>query len=176
MTELGQVVFKLATIQKERYLTDYSRKQGWENQTIFCLTANNLRLFKKLVSFLSFASSRLQCSFYTYQYELTKRNTIQLTKSTCAGFVAQSCPTLHPTDCSPPVSSVHGDSPGKNIGVGCHALLQGIFPTQGSNLGLLNCRQILYHLSHQGSPRILEWVAYPFSRGSCQPWNRTGVS
>ena len=43
------------------------------------------------------------------------------------------------------------DSPGKNTGVGCHALLQEIFPTQGSNLGLSHCRQILYHLSHQGS-------------------------
>ena len=57
-------------------------------------------------------------------------------------------------------------SPGKNTRVGCHALLQGIFPTQGSNPGLPYCRQILYHLSHQGSSRILEWVAYPFSRGS----------
>ena len=44
------------------------------------------------------------------------------------------------------------DSPGKNTGMGCHALLQGIFRTQGSNLGLLHCGQILYHLSHQGSP------------------------
>ena len=44
------------------------------------------------------------------------------------------------------------NSPGKNTGVGCHALLHGIFLTQGSNLGLLHCRQILYHLSHQGSP------------------------
>ena len=43
------------------------------------------------------------------------------------------------------------DSPGKNTGVGCHFLLQGIFPTQGSNLGLLRCRQTLYPLSHQGS-------------------------
>ena len=43
------------------------------------------------------------------------------------------------------------DSPGKNTGVGHHALLQGIFPTQGSNPGLLHCRQILYQLSHQGS-------------------------
>ena len=43
------------------------------------------------------------------------------------------------------------DFPGKNTGVGCHALLQGIFPTQGSNLGLLYCRQTLYCLSHQGS-------------------------
>ena len=58
------------------------------------------------------------------------------------------------------------DFPDKNTGVGCHALLQGIFPTQGSNPGLLHCRQILYCLSHQGSPRILEWVAHPFSRGS----------
>ena len=45
------------------------------------------------------------------------------------------------------------NSPGKHTGVGCHFLLQGIFPTQGSNLGLLHCRQILHHLSHQGSPR-----------------------
>ena len=45
---------------------------------------------------------------------------------------------------------------GKNIGVGCHALLQEIFSTQGLNLGLPNCRQNLYRLSHQGSPRIYE--------------------
>ena len=53
---------------------------------------------------------------------------------------------------------------------------EGIFLTQGSRSGLPHCRQILYHLSHQGSPRILEWVAYPFSRGSCWPRNQTGVS
>ena len=53
----------------------------------------------------------------------------------------------NPMDCSP------GHSPGKNTGVGCHALLQGTFPSQGSNPGLPHCRQILYHLSHQGSPR-----------------------
>ena len=57
-----------------------------------------------------------------------------------------------PMDSSPPVSSVHGDAPGKNTGVGCHFLLQGIFSTQGSNPGLLHCRRILYQLSHQGSP------------------------
>ena len=45
-------------------------------------------------------------------------------------------------------------SPGKNTGVGSHSLLQGLFLTQGSNLGLLHCRQILYHVSHWGSPRI----------------------
>ena len=54
---------------------------------------------------------------------------------------------LWPMDCSPPGSSVHEDSPGKNTGVGYHALLQGIFPKQGSNPDLPHCRQILYHLS-----------------------------
>ena len=54
-------------------------------------------------------------------------------------LVAQLCLTLFdPMECSPPGSSVHGDSPGKNTGVGCHALLQGIFPTQGSNPGLVS--------------------------------------
>ena len=66
--------------------------------------------------------------------------------------------------------------PGQNTGVGSLSLLQGIFPTQGSNLGLPHCRPILYQLNHKRSPRILEWVAYPFSRGSSQPRNRTGVS
>ena len=55
-----------------------------------------------------------------------------------------------PKDCSPPGCPVRGDSPGKNTGVGCHALLQGIFPTQGSNSGLSHCRQILYHLRGLG--------------------------
>ena len=59
--------------------------------------------------------------------------------------------------------------------MGCHALLQEIFPTQGSNPGLPHCRWIVYHLSHQGSPRILKWV-YPFSRESSQPRNRARVS
>ena len=48
-------------------------------------------------------------------------------------------------DCSPPGLSVHGDSPGNSTGVGCHALLQGIFLTQGVNLCLLHCRRILCH-------------------------------
>ena len=76
----------------------------------------------------------------------------ELTDVPC--LVAQSCPTLcDPMCCGPPGSSVRGDSPGKNIGVG-------IFPTQGLNPGLLHCRRILHHLNQQGSPRILEWVAY----------------
>ena len=49
------------------------------------------------------------------------------------------------------------NSPGENTGVGCHSFLQRILPTQGSNLGLLHCRPILYHLRHQGSP-VHTWV------------------
>ena len=72
--------------------------------------------------------------------------------------VAQSCPTLcDPPDCNPLGFSVQKDSPGKHTGVGCHALLREIFPTQESNLGLPQCRQILYCLSHQGSPTVLQW-------------------
>ena len=56
--------------------------------------------------------------------------------------------------------------PGQDTGVGSLSLLQGIFPNQGSNPGLPHCRWILYQVSHKGSPRISEWVAYPFSRGS----------
>ena len=71
-------------------------------------------------------------------------------------LVAQLClPFCDPTDWqTPPVTArlfSPWNSPGKNTGVGCHFLLRGIFPTQGSNQGLSCFRQILYHLSHQGS-------------------------
>ena len=75
----------------------------------------------------------------------------------------QLCPTL----CDPMVSgspgfSVHGDSPGKNTKVGCHALLQGTFPSRGSNPGLLHCRLILSCLSHQGSIILSNMLAFAF--------------
>ena len=68
------------------------------------------------------------------------------------------------------------NTPGQNTGVGSLSLLQGIFPTQGSNPGLPHCRWILYQLSHKESPRILEWVTHPFSMGSSWPRNQTRVS
>ena len=67
------------------------------------------------------------------------------------------------------------NSPGQNTGVGSLSLLQGIFPTQELKPGLPHCRWILYQLSHKGSPRILEWVVYPFSSRSSWPKNWTGV-
>ena len=77
------------------------------------------------------------------------------------------------------------DSPGKNSGMGCHSLLQGIFPTQGSNQGLLHCKQILYHLSHQGSPKLLQFssvqslsrvrlFATPWTVACQAPWDSPG--
>ena len=66
-------------------------------------------------------------------------------------------------------------SPSRNTGVGRLSLLQGIFQTHRLNPGLPHCRRILYQLSHKESPRILEWVAYPFSSRSSQSRNWTGV-
>ena len=68
------------------------------------------------------------------------------------------------------------DFQGKSTAVGCHFLLQGIFPTQGSNPDLSHCRQTHYYLSHQGSPRVPKWVAIPFCRVSSQPRDWTLVS
>ena len=70
------------------------------------------------------------------------------------------------------------NSLGQNTSVGKPflPLLQGTFPTQASSPGPPYCRQILYQLSHKGSSRVLEWVAYPFSSRSSQPRNRTRVS
>ena len=110
-----------------------------------------------------------------------------------------------PIDCNPPGFSVHGIFQARILGMGCCFLFQRIFPTKGSNPGLWHHRQILYHLSHQGSPKslsrvwfwlfvtpwtitsrllcpwilqpgILEWVALLFSRGSSEPRDQTQVS
>ena len=69
-------------------------------------------------------------------------------------------------DCSLPGSSVHGDSPGKNIEVGCHILLQEISPTQGLNSSIPHYRGILNHLGHQGSPNIFLRQGPQVTRGS----------
>ena len=92
-----------------------AHSQGYVgDSTVITSTAAKNKIFRKRSrSWSSFEQNRVLC------------------------LVAQSYPTLcDPMDCSPPGSSVHGDSPGKNTGVGCHALLQGIVPTKGSNLHL----------------------------------------
>ena len=84
----------------------------------------------------------------------------------CLYTVLQSCVTLwDPMDYIPPGSSVREDSPNENTEAGCHALLQGIFPNQGLNPVLPHCKQILYHLSHQGGP----YVNIDIYRSICEP-------
>ena len=89
-------------------------------------------------------------------------------------WVPQLCLTLcDPMDCSPSGCSVHGDSPGKNTGVGCHARLQGIFPTQVFWVAL---QMVSWPSEPPGKPVSTGVVVYPFSRGSSQPRNRIWVS
>ena len=96
-------------------------------------------------------------------------NKISCFVSTCVSSDS-SFPSVRqePRKRSPFLQQTHGLDPfrllrswaflGKNTGVGNLSLLQGIFPTQELNPGLLNCRRILYQLNHKGSPRILEWI------------------
>ena len=129
----------------------------WDIVLVYKIKMNKLRITQcPFLSFcshlwalkLQFSLEKTHLSFYTSPCD---RYTFFFSTSHFVCLVTQSCLTVcNPMDCSPPGFSVHGDSPGKNAGVGCHALLQGIFPTQGSNPGLPHCRQIHYHLSHQG--------------------------
>ena len=107
---------------------------------------------KICLTFINFGAE-VKCDKALCKEAWTTRWSFMESVCVCAYVVAQST-LCHPMDCSPPGSSVHGDSPGKNTGLGCHALLHEIFPTQESNLGLPHCRQILYHLSHLGSPHL----------------------
>ena len=98
----------------------------------------------------------LQSSCHVKWYSTFFKSDQNLFENNVSCLVAQSCPTFcNLMDCSPWDSFVHGDSPGKNTGVGCHTLFQGIFPTQESNPDLLHCRQSFYQLSYQGSPMIM---------------------
>ena len=95
-------------------------------------------------------------------------------------MIAQWCPTLWPTDCSSPGLLCPWNSLGKNTGVDCPSLLQGIFLAHGLNLGRLHCRQILYHLSHKGSLTsvigkklkeiITNELTYKTERDRLRPW------
>ena len=135
---------------------EFSRKEYWSGKTF--PSPVNLPELRTEPRYL--ASPALEGEFFTavppgkpQNYHITQKSHYW---SYNLGIVAQSCPTLcYPIDCSMPGSSVHRDSPGKNIEVGCHALLHGIFPTQGWTPGILYFRWILYSLSHQGSPYTL---------------------
>ena len=92
-------------------------------------------------------------------------------------LVVQACLSLcKPMDCRLPGSFVHGDSPNNNARMGCHALLQGIFPIQDQTQASNIVGRFFTFWATSWNPRILEWVAYPFSRGSSPPRNWTRVS
>ena len=94
------------------------------------------------------SSNLLSSKWYIQKQDQHELNIKEMCAVLCCSVVFKSLwppwTVAHQTD-----SSVHGDSPGKNKGVGYHSLLQGIFPTQGLNPGLPHCRWILYHPSHQ---------------------------
>ena len=116
----------------------------------------------RLISLLSKGLSRVFSSTTIHKHQFFSTQPSLWSSShicTCIMWseVAQSCTTLcDPMDCSLPGSS--WDFPGKSAGVGCHFLLQGNFPTQGSNPGLPHCGQMLYPLSHR------EWNIYRWSK------------
>ena len=94
-------------------------------------------------------------------------------------LVAQSCPTLwNPMDCSPLGSSIHGDLQARILErLSCPPpgdLPNAVIKPRSPTLQVVFFFFFFYHLSHQGSPWILEWVAYLFSRGSSPPRNQTG--
>ena len=122
------------------------KPENWENKTII--------LSSQVKYYNSFYHKSQKVSLYMMIYD----------SLLVLCLVTQLCLTLcEPMDCSLPGSSVHGNSPGKNTEVGCHALLQGIFQTQGSNLDIPHCRQILYRLSHTQSYVVIFWVSEPGS-------------
>ena len=99
-----------------------------------------------------------------------KNSLLLLSCCVCAWSVAKSCLTLQPRGLQPSRPSVPGIFPGKNTGVGCHVLLQGIFPTQGSNpplLRLLHCRQVLYHWATSEVKVAQSWLTL------CDPMDHT---
>ena len=133
------------------------------NHTFIVLAAILLRKNtgsqSKLVSIYSFLLKiiwRIQTKTESSLFEQKDINTevSKAARKACAVLcsVSQLCPTLWKTIDCPARLLCPWDSPGKNTGVGCHALLQGIFPTQGSNPGLPHCWQILHQLSYQGCP------------------------
>ena len=93
-------------------------------------------------------TSYINCASNSYEYFLSCYVYMYLE------LYVLSCSVVSDSVAGLPGSSVHGDSPGKNTGVGCYALFQKNFPAQRSNPGLPHCRRIHYCLSHQGSPAI----------------------
>ena len=132
----------LQSVGSQRVGRDFAIEQQEENQHIKAMGIFFPRLFLFLL--LSQAKQYLQCGPWTKTLWKKESEITQLYLTLC-----------DPMDSSLPGSSIHGIFPGKNTGVGCHFLLQGIFLTQGLNPGLPHCKQT-HHLSHQGIPKYCD--------------------
>ena len=126
---------------------------------IFILLNNSYSRHLLLTTFLHLIFSGVELIYNTVSVSAVQH----CESATRACLVAQLCPTLRPRGLQPTSLLCPWDAPGKDTGVGCQALLQEIFLTQGLNPGLPHCRRILYHLSRQGSPRI----SSPYTNNSC---------
>ena len=126
---------------------DYEKKKKKKKKhyrTVFPMTVNAKSLIKQLTGYLNllimdtYKTPTSDIILYSQNRILSSYSDIYSESPSVVSDTLQSCGPWN--------------SPGQNTGMGCLSLLQGIFPTQGSNPGLLHCRQILYQLSHQGSP------------------------
>ena len=140
------ILCSLLQIKTQNYLTNDSSKKYFP---IIFKTTSNVITVMTLIFFILFAL-------------VTQVNIVVLVAKSSLVKVTQSCPTL----CNPMDYTIPEILQVRILEWVAIPLLQGIFPTQRLNLGLPQCRQILYLLSHKGSSRILEWVAYPISSGS----------
>ena len=139
-----------------------------------CLFLQNNKEKNRKLSYSLTHSNRNCLTLWLILTEIVLLCDLQIPLLMCAVvcLVTQLCLTLcNPMNCSLPGSSVNEDSPGKNTGVSCHALLQGIVPTQRSNPVLPHCRWILYLLSHQGSPHSYMYTP-KLNTYLCQKINR----
>ena len=140
------ILCSLLQIKTQNYLTNNSSKKYFP---IIFKTTSNVITVMTLIFFILFAL-------------VTQVNIVVLVAKSSLVKVTQSCPTL----CNPMDYTIPEILQVRILEWVAIPLLQGIFPTQRLNLGLPQCRQILYLLSNNGSSRILEWVAYPISSGS----------
>ena len=138
----------LQSMGLQRYFSgNLAKKVGWSKQT-----ASSLICWKSFKKSNLFTNKLLLRPRYSFGFSFSPlRLPGRLSGSLCEAKVTQSCPTLsNSMDCP-------WNSPGQNTGVGSFSLLQGIFPTQGSNPGLAHCRRNSLPAEPPGSPRILDW-------------------
>ena len=128
---------------------------------VICVFSNRKGFLLENIPFIKWSKRKIQCNFFLlwktmdchlhFHPTVTKFTRVQYGNKLLKKWKAVLCASLQPHGLEPTRLLCLWDSPGKNTGVGCHFLLQGIFPTQRLNPGLPHCRQTLYDLSHQGS-------------------------